>query len=546
MALLTACDSKDESGVGSFDSNTQIVLTFVTSNDGTSTRSAAEDPDGYEAGVGYENYIDFDNGNYKIYFFTYSDGDAKGGTLIAKFKPDEISTDGSGSTYTTYTITGNAPTALIGESNFRVVMLANWGVWYPSVTVGTTTIADLCEGDYTTYNAKTTADFELSATNLIPFYGVQEYSNTPITAGTTIKLSTPVSLLRAMAKVEVIVESAVNQDLSFDDVSIINYNSQGYCAPWQVYKAKDYNADYSIQPEDDKWSSVFVDGLHLVVGANYLVSKSISFLKTQELETATDGSITQYETWTCYLTEYDNSGSDYSYIQVLWGGVPYYIYFANYSGGKSSTPADYDINRNNLYRFYVTYNGGLLRIRVEEWGDVFDNEETFGETDPQAVGYTFSVNGINYEVLTSTVAADGVPLPDVSLEDLAVGTIGGTFGSEVVIPETIVYHGFTYKVTEIGARTFDGEYDITSITLPETIKLIGTYAFRYCTSLTSLTVLSYTPPECGEYIFYGVNGVDDTSNDPSNITLYVHDAVKQTYEEDATWGSFGFKEIIGI
>ncbi len=364
--FLTGCmgDEDDSTQTDRLDGKAHLVLTFVTPSDGTSTRSAAEDPDGYETGIGYENTVDINGGDYRMYFFTYSSGDEKGGTLIAEFKPDEITSVSSSST-TTYTVKGDVPNELMDVGDFRVVMLANWGMWYPSVTAGTTTIDDLCEGEYTTFNAF--KKFVIDEYNLIPFYGVQEYSNVLFTIGKSTTLTTPVSLLRAVAKVEVILTAASEVD-EFSGVSIVNYNSQGYNAPAGVYTAADYDTEMKNNPSSDNWPDEWVKDLHLVGGANDLGSKTQTF--TQIIGADQD-------TWRIYLPEYNNMGTDYSYISVTIGGEEYNIYFAEYNDDGTTDNTDrYNIKRNNLYRFYVTYED-YFRVYVNKWDEIYENDFNF-------------------------------------------------------------------------------------------------------------------------------------------------------------------------
>ncbi len=519
---LTSCsDVYDDIESGKFDSKSHLVLTFVTPNDDTSTRSAVEDPDGYEAGIDYENTVNIDEGDYKIYFFTYDSSTKDAGTLIAEFEPESI-TQSSTSSTTTYTVTGDVPETLMNVSNFRVVMLANWGWWYQNVEEGVTTIDDLCEGGNSTFYAD--KKFIIDQNNLIPFYGVQEYSGVTFTYGTTTTLSTPVSLLRALAKVEVILTSDSDVE-EFDNVSIVNYNAQGYCAPWQVYTAADYDTDASKNPDTDFWPDEWVTDLHLVGEANDTGTKTQVFTKV---------SGTTQDTWRIYLPEYNNMSEDYSYITLTIDGEPYEIYFADYEDGvtdNTETSNRYNLKRNNLYRYYVTLKNRELRVFVETWENVFDNEWSFGITEPQVVGSTFASNNIEYEVLTSTV--------DNPNAELTVCTIaGGIYASSVEIPSSVRHNGFTYTVTEIGKSTFDGQEGIASITLPETITYIGDYAFQDCVGLTSLYIYNYSPPTCGDYTF--------SMDNLSNVTLYVPYQVIQTYLDDETWGNFGFMSIEAI
>lgn len=56
----------------------------------------------------------------------------------------------------------------------------------------------------------------------------------------------------------------------------------------------------------------------------------------------------------------------------------------------------------------------------------------------------------------------------------------------LVIPSTVNYSGHTYSVTSIGYMAFQACSDITSVTIPNSIKHIGSWAFSNCTSLATI------------------------------------------------------------
>ena len=62
------------------------------------------------------------------------------------------------------------------------------------------------------------------------------------------------------------------------------------------------------------------------------------------------------------------------------------------------------------------------------------------------------------------------------------GYVGGT---SVVIPSSVSLGNVTYSVTSIASRAFENSA-MTSITIPESIKSIGSWAFEECISLTSV------------------------------------------------------------
>ena len=58
--------------------------------------------------------------------------------------------------------------------------------------------------------------------------------------------------------------------------------------------------------------------------------------------------------------------------------------------------------------------------------------------------------------------------------------------SEVIIPSSVTFDKNTYTVTEIDGSAFFNCSDLTTITIPSSIKTIGLNAFKYCTALTTI------------------------------------------------------------
>lgn len=360
----------------------------------------------YEDGETDENYIDIANENYRIYFF---DGENK---FIARFEPSGFITT-EGSNYCQYNVLGKAPDALVEHNDlFKMVVLANWPK-YPedgnlTLTKEETTIADICNANWAQYDCLTDGKTNPTAIalnpfaadpserKLMPFYGVHEYSNVTFKPGVATILDEPVTLLRAMAKVEVILEiddKEFADDLSFSSLKINRYNAKGYCAPKDVFKQGDYDHDEG-ENEDDKWKQDYVHSLHLVGDANDANEKELSFRKVNRW----DEGGKRYEKWTAYLPEYRNidAGNAYSSIKAkfniqLADDTPHTIYFANYSGGKTdnSNGNRLNIERNNIYRFHVTctgYNFKLL-LTVSDWEGLYENNFEYGDgqfTSPPA------------------------------------------------------------------------------------------------------------------------------------------------------------------
>ena len=58
----------------------------------------------------------------------------------------------------------------------------------------------------------------------------------------------------------------------------------------------------------------------------------------------------------------------------------------------------------------------------------------------------------------------------------------------IVIPPSVPYNSYDYKVVSIDSEAFADCVDLTSITLPESLKSIEYRAFSGCTGLMSLTL----------------------------------------------------------
>ncbi len=62
------------------------------------------------------------------------------------------------------------------------------------------------------------------------------------------------------------------------------------------------------------------------------------------------------------------------------------------------------------------------------------------------------------------------------------------YRGEISIPSTVTHNDTLYTVTEIGYRAFCGCNLLTSVTIPNTMKIIGEDAFYECDSLRTITI----------------------------------------------------------
>lgn len=329
-----------------------------------STRATGE---GYEDATDWENYIDIAHGDYRIGFFD------KNNRCITTFIPTKIEAK-ENTHYVDYTLTGKVPPVLTMYSDFKIVMLANWGS-YPDMVDGITTIDDICcppaddsrLGQFRHFDG---SGFSIAdGARYVPMYGVKEYTgvkfgldnenNPTVVYGDTYS---PVNMLRAIAKVEVMFDTEDPYQLDdAKDFVVTNYNDYGYCAPEGAYSEDDYY--------HSTWAANYRKGfLHLVGGQNDTgADKPLAMTKTVTADNKT--------VWVTYLPEYRNlvatsADSDCKNstgaaaaevskariaIPLIKGGEAYtsYIEFATHTDGE---PDQYmNIERNNLYRFTITH-----------------------------------------------------------------------------------------------------------------------------------------------------------------------------------------------
>ena len=92
----------------------------------------------------------------------------------------------------------------------------------------------------------------------------------------------------------------------------------------------------------------------------------------------------------------------------------------------------------------------------------------------------------------------------------------GDLGVAFALPSTVNHDETTYNVTGIGARAFTSCYDLTSVTIPNSISSIGEGAFDNCTGLTSV-VLGEGVTSIGAGAFYACTSLPSVVI-PSSVT----------------------------
>ena len=120
--------------------------------------------------------------------------------------------------------------------------------------------------------------------------------------------------------------------------------------------------------------------------------------------------------------------------------------------------------------------------------------------------YDFESGGLRFKILSGTDRTVSV-----------VGIAGkANPPKEMVIPSKVIYDSKTYDVTAIGDSAFQDFYDLTSVTIPNSVTAIGASAFESCYSLTSVTIPN-SVTTMGESAFYGCSDLTSVTI-PNSVT----------------------------
>ena len=152
--------------------------------------------------------------------------------------------------------------------------------------------------------------------------------------------------------------------------------------------------------------------------------------------------------------------------------------------------------------------------------------------------------------------------------EAAVASMGVDVKDEVKIEESVEIDGNTYMVTAIAAGAFQGNVEITSVVIPNSIEAIGESAFEDCTGIISI-IIGKAIREIARRAFADLLNDAGTSADGNGIDVYCYaeevpntadDAFDGTPTEKSTlhvptsaiekyrvsWPWSDFKEIVAI
>ena len=125
----------------------------------------------------------------------------------------------------------------------------------------------------------------------------------------------------------------------------------------------------------------------------------------------------------------------------------------------------------------TTYSGVPLNV-PRNCKSAYQSATYWSEfTTINELAYDFTKNGIYYNITGSNTV-------EVTYKD----TNYNTYSGNVSIPSSVTYNGTTYQVTSIGSYAFRDCTDLTSITIPSTVTRMESYAFGSCSGLTRVNI----------------------------------------------------------
>lgn len=146
-----------------------------------------------------------------------------------------------------------------------------------------------------------------------------------------------------------------------------------------------------------------------------------------------------------------------------------------------------------------TVNGTIVTLEFAVAEDVEEGTQTPIEITYDLDNYDicdFNGDKVEFAVQNGSVTVADVsanPIEDFVYElsgnEMIIKEYVGT-AKKVIIGSTYVIGGEEYTVVEIAESAFETNENITSVVIPETVKVIGAYAFYDCLALTDVTIYS--------------------------------------------------------
>lgn len=299
----------DEEGNGVAANETQVSFILSLSNATEGTRATWNDPYDSQKATAYENRIDPASLQVLIY--------------DSENKPHKVTI----LSYTQTTPGGNEYTFIgsvtddLPQGTYKLMVFAN-----ADPVDG---VDDLGKLSYSYDNAAFN-----NQTWLIPMWGVGTY-DLNLVKGERVTLEAPIYLLRAMAKVEILLAPEIQNQYNIESATLSRYNTEGFVTP------QDYATVANTKELEQETGTNNITTFNPKAGAG---TGNPAFLLSGDNKTAT-----------LYIPEYANTAGNEATISLTLsndGDKSYTLYFREYDGGQPTGTA-HDIVRNHIYRYTV-------------------------------------------------------------------------------------------------------------------------------------------------------------------------------------------------
>jgi len=159
----------------------------------------------------------------------------------------------------------------------------------------------------------------------------------------------------------------------------------------------------------------------------------------------------------------------------------------------------------------------------------------------------FTVDGIRYSVtddVAQTVSVVGWDKDYFAEISTPTNPTVGTVDEDMLGPENLVlswrvlYNGLYYRVNSIDDDAFSECLSIKTITIPNSVEEIGSYAFQGCLNLISVQVQWITPIEIDESVFDGIDLKGSEDDPDSGVKLFVLQGYDGVYRAAEVWKDF--------
>ena len=343
IPLMGGCDASSEVVEPEVSSAIYHAGFTVTLQQPTSTRSTPEGD--YDPGSGYENYIDLDAKDYRVFFFDKDD------TFVGSFDKHNIVPISETETSKTYFIMGQLEPELVVDNtlSLKIMMLANWG-GYPEPVKNETKLTEIAKDATNLIEFDPESDTVVDADHTIPMAGISNFKEkVPFNEKKYLNFGT-IHMLRAYAKVEVI--NSENSVLNIENVRLSRVNTQAYALAQGVtkesdYKHDNYEGDYTLSPSIPS-TTVKAENVHFTRTA----SGSYVIYVPEFANLASKDNPLHYNDQTQILVKFEESSVE----------IP--IFFRKYVSGLAIGD-HFDVMRNYWYKYTITKHFDQIEVEVD-------------------------------------------------------------------------------------------------------------------------------------------------------------------------------------